>query len=79
MSQAGLLHEAQLLKENLPGTSLLKQPAAAMAGQGGHTDCARQREQLLAYFTRVGLLGPVLRLFPPCALVSHAQGSSGVV
>ena len=22
---------------------------------------------------------PVLRLFPPCALVSHAQGSSGVV
>ena len=23
--------------------------------------------------------GPVLRLFPPCALISHAQGSSGVV
>ena len=23
--------------------------------------------------------GPVLRLFPPCALVAHAQGSSGVV
>ena len=22
---------------------------------------------------------PVLRLFPPCALISHAQGSSGVV
>ena len=23
--------------------------------------------------------GPVLRVFPPCALVSHAQGSSGGV
>ena len=25
------------------------------------------------------MLRPVLRLFPPCALISHAQGSSGVV
>ena len=25
------------------------------------------------------LVWPVLRLFPPCALVLHAQGSSGVV
>ena len=26
-----------------------------------------------------GYVGPVLRLFPPCARISNAQGSSGVV
>ena len=44
---------------------LSEQASVAKAGE----EAARQELQQL----------PVLRLFPPCALISHAQGSSGVV
>ena len=39
--------------------------------QNGHADQCFNNTFILG--------GPVLRLFPPCALISHAQGSSGVV
>ena len=38
-------------------------------------DVARVYEKIVS----AELKWPVLRLFPPCALIAHAQGSSGVV
>ena len=51
-------------------------PAAARPAPGGSDAAGGDEEDLWGDFTYTG---PVLRLFPPCALVSHAQGSSGVV
>ena len=48
----------------------------AAPGKGNSVDEAVTRAQ---GFATPGHRRPVLRLFPPCALISHAQGSSGVV
>ena len=62
-------------------------PNVVMRDQGGgHRWYERQRDHRVLS-SRVPILGdnaglghrPVLRLFPPCALISHAQRSSGVV
>ena len=47
-----------------------------------HTSClggALQNHAVVAVLGNLMCRRPVLRLFPPCAPSSHAQGSSGVV
>ena len=62
--------------------------AAELAAEGMHalslpSPASTNGTQLVTQFHHNIIQGmitwPVFRLFPPCALVSHAQGSSGVV
>ena len=55
-----------------------------LAGHGGHAQENGASTLVIASYSAIRsdielLRGPVLRLFPPCARISHAQGSSGVV
>ena len=76
-SQSCVSSHAVLKKSRCSAAQAWRELEAASRNSAGVTSaCLRP---LSCTDDMCALPGPVLRLFPPCALVSHARGSSGAV